>query len=86
MVEWRKRQGLVYPFSGYGRLRAGDAPAACGLKQRLAGDGQKGSPVMDWQMDFPPFATEIPASDDCKDDLGLRWQWQANPNKGRYTE
>ncbi len=48
--------------------------------------GKKGSPVMGGQMDLPPFAAEIPTSDDFKEGLGLQWQWQANPNKGWYTE
>ncbi len=37
-------------------------------------------------MDLAPFSAEIPTSDDFIDGLGLQWQWQANPNKGWYTE
>ena len=48
--------------------------------------GDKGSPVLCGQIDMIPFPTEIPASDDFRDGLGLQWQWQANPDQNWYTE
>ena len=48
--------------------------------------GKKGSPVLGGTIDLPPFSGEIPTSDDFQNGLGLQWQWQANPNKGWYTE
>ena len=48
--------------------------------------GKMGSPVLGGQIDLPPFSAEIPTSDDFKEGMGLQWQWQANPNRGWYTE
>ena len=48
--------------------------------------GKKGAPVLGGQIDLAPFAAEIPSSDSFKEGLGIQWQWQANPNKGWYTE
>ena len=48
--------------------------------------GEEGFPVSGGQIDLPPFAAEIPTSDDFQNGLGIQWQWQANPNKDWYTE
>ena len=48
--------------------------------------GKGGFPVTDGETGLPSFACEIPEEDRFEKGLSLTWQWQANPNRGWYTE
>lgn len=56
------------------------------IGQEQNGDGI-GEPVAQWSMPVENAAAyEIPQSDDFRSrELGLQWQWQANPNKANYS-
>ena len=47
--------------------------------------GHAGEPEMTGNTGLPAFRAEIPTSDDFQRQIGLQWQWQANPNPQWYT-
>lgn len=47
--------------------------------------GDAGTPVSGGDTGLPAFPVDIPLSDDFSAGLGPLWQWQANPDPGRFA-
>lgn len=55
------------------------------IGQERNGDGI-GEPVDQWPLPLPEFPASLRADDDfAGPELGIQWQWQANPQSGWYT-